>query len=397
VSGPRWASRRRGRAGGILALTLVGAGHLSAQVAPSPWTLTPELRVGELGGPVDLTEVGRLEVDFDGRIYVSQPRDGRVLRFDPDGTPLEPLGRRGDGPGEFRVPTNMGWTGDTLWVLDSGLRRVTFFQDGRAVRILRVPDAPLEVEAGPTFPVGFPGEGVAVLVAQPPPRRIQDASPSSGVLLRSDQNGREFRELARLHVRDRPLLETPAGSSIMLAFQPFDDSTLLQAAPDGSTVVLVERRAPERSGEGRFQVVKFRSDGGVVYRRWVAFSALPVTEETLQARLELPEGPLAERFPSPATALRALREAIFVPRFHPPVTDLAVGRDGTAWVRREDAGAPLVRWMVLNPRGELLAEVKAPAALRILQADGDRVWGVETDDMGVPTVVRFRGQRGGER
>ena len=354
-----------------------------------PWTLTVELRIGVPSDPVELTEVGRLEVDPEGRVYVSQPRDARVLRFDTDGTPLPALGRRGDGPEEFRLPTNLGWKQDTLWVLDSAARRVTFFHDGRVTRTLRVPEAPPELEVGSAFPVGFPEEEV-LLVARSLGEPGVGTAPSSGVLFRTDDQARRFHELASIHIRERPRLETPGGSTVMLAHQPFDDSTLLQAAPDGSAVVLVERPAPERPEEAVLLVTKLRAEGDTVYRRPVRTRAVRVTERAVEAAISLPEGPLVDRYPSPAQALRALREAVFVPVFHPPVTDLAVGRDGSVWLRREDTGDPSVPWTVLDPRGELLAEVEAPAALRIFQVDGSVVWGVETDELGVPTVVKLR-------
>ena len=35
------------------------------------------------------------------------------------------VGRDGEGPGEFRRPNYAGWNGDTLWVSDQGLMRIT--------------------------------------------------------------------------------------------------------------------------------------------------------------------------------------------------------------------------------------------------------------------------------
>lgn len=51
--------------------------------------------------------------------------DGRVLRT---------LGRQGAGPGDSRAAARLGFLGDTLWVSDGGLRRVTMFPRGTARR-----------------------------------------------------------------------------------------------------------------------------------------------------------------------------------------------------------------------------------------------------------------------
>jgi hypothetical protein len=49
-----------------------------------------------------------------------------------------------------------------------------------------------------------------------------------------------------------------------------------------------------------------------------------------------------------------------------------------------------VRWEVLDAAGRVVAGLEAPAALRVLAADRHQVWGVETDDVDVAYVVRYR-------
>lgn len=78
------------------------------------------------------------------------------------------------------------------------------------------------------------------------------------------------------------------------------------------------------------------------------------------------------------------------------MSHVAAGRDGTTWLRREDAGGGTVKWLVLDAAGSPLAEVGAPAGLTILEARRDLVWGVEHDELDVPYVVRYR-VRGGPR
>lgn len=57
----------------------------------------------------------------------------RVFRYDGAGRALGPLGRRGDAPGEFNLPTDAAVAPDgSLWVLDAGNFRVQAFEpDGR--------------------------------------------------------------------------------------------------------------------------------------------------------------------------------------------------------------------------------------------------------------------------
>jgi hypothetical protein len=86
-----------------------------------------------------------------------------------------------------------------------------------------------------------------------------------------------------------------------------------------------------------------------------------------------------------------VEDALYLPAFHPPVTALAVGRDGVIWLRREnpDPARPVI-WEAYSPAGELRRAVSAPADLRIMRAAADQVWGVEPTDLDVPVVVRYR-------
>ena len=80
-----------------------------------------------------------------------------------------------------------------------------------------------------------------------------------------------------------------------------------------------------------------------------------------------------------------------MPDAYPPVTALVPGADGSVWLRREiPPGADVALWDVVDSDGAVVAAVRAPVSLRVLHADGTRVWGTLTDEMDVPSVVRYR-------
>lgn len=76
---------------------------ISGSVWRSEATLVPEVSIGELEGPEEYLfgSIYSITVDDEGRAYVldGQARDLRV--FDSDGTYIETLARRGEGPGEL--------------------------------------------------------------------------------------------------------------------------------------------------------------------------------------------------------------------------------------------------------------------------------------------------------
>lgn len=102
----------------------------TAQDRPLAWTFEPELT---LGGE-DFYRVNRWLVDADARgvIHVLDREGKRVLRYEPDGTPLGTLGGPGQGPGELEWPNIMDVAPDgRVSVSDFGRGRViTWGADG---------------------------------------------------------------------------------------------------------------------------------------------------------------------------------------------------------------------------------------------------------------------------
>ena len=77
------------------------------------------------GHEANLAPVQWLGVGPDGTIAVMQQLINGVRFFDSLGANKGVVGRDGESPGEFRRPNYAGWNGDTLWVSDQGLMRIT--------------------------------------------------------------------------------------------------------------------------------------------------------------------------------------------------------------------------------------------------------------------------------
>ena len=92
--------------------------------------VAPTVQIGVTDGPFELqfhkaTSARRLA---DGRIVVADGDSKQLRWFDAGGGYLQHVGRRGEGPGEFRgVMHLIAWPGDTIAVLDPGLLRLSIF------------------------------------------------------------------------------------------------------------------------------------------------------------------------------------------------------------------------------------------------------------------------------
>ncbi len=62
-----------------------------------------------------------LDVGPDGKVYAADTHYSRIVIFQPDGTLVEMFGTRGDGPGQFRLPTDVAVAADgCLFVAEYG-------------------------------------------------------------------------------------------------------------------------------------------------------------------------------------------------------------------------------------------------------------------------------------
>lgn len=85
------------------------------------------LRIGEKPG-VEFLEVFDVAVDNDDNVYVSDKLEYSLKKFDKNGNLVATVGRRGSGPGEFRIgPGPVTCTDSTVVVVDFTTPLVHFF------------------------------------------------------------------------------------------------------------------------------------------------------------------------------------------------------------------------------------------------------------------------------
>jgi hypothetical protein len=87
---------------------------------------------------------------------------------------------------------------------------------------------------------------------------------------------------------------------------------------------------------------------------------------------------------------KALRDAVELPPFQTPIAQAVVGDDGSVWLRREDDGGPVFRWLVLDARGNPVGRFELPRSVTIRWAHMGLFYGSAVDDMGIPWLVRYR-------
>ena len=155
---------------GILALGTASATSASAQASPDDHPTCPNCviqfdlvtTVGSLDGPGWIPGRPRSAArDNRGRLYLTYSRTDHVLVFDSTGQPLPPVGRSGEGPGEYQNAylVEVGRS-DTVMVFDF-TRQLSFVApSGQFVRRSHAPVYAVDLV--------LTGDGSVVLSATPP-------------------------------------------------------------------------------------------------------------------------------------------------------------------------------------------------------------------------------------
>lgn len=375
---------------GIVVPILIAAGCSSREpvlsAAAGPATLIEELRID--GATEDLVPIGAVAVAEDGTMALTQRQDYVVRFFSMIGKALGAMGGRGQGPGEFASVGRVGWLGDTLWVSDFSLRRITLISPSRTLlRTLtfqaeagpapgdvgRVPTFPFLIPTG-MFPDGSIHASLQLGAGQDAPELFRNHTAYGRV----SPTGIVERIIARMPIGDVQL-NLPEGSVPW----PFPNRTIHEVSPDASrTAVAVA--SLEGADAGTFSVTVLGAQGDTVFSRHYPFESVPIPAGVGDSVIAAS----ASRISHPVLAA-AFRRGARVPPVYPPLQGLVLGRDGTIWVQITGRGEER-QYVVLGSDGDPLGTVLLPSRSRVAAASRERMWVIERDEVNLESVVRYQ-------
>lgn len=348
-----------------------------------------------IGAAHEFTSIGEAALGPRGLVAVTQPRDANVLLFDlarPD-RPVATLGRRGDGPGEFRTPGHLGWRGDTLWVSDRGRARIEFYVAPRwSVSSMSVMPPTLRGRSWRfVAPVGYLGASTLLYLPSRFPGQAPFAPTAMPVLL-TRPNGLVIDTIAILHAQDDLFCVTgdrSGGAAGSCSEQPIVSRNFVRIGRAGESVLLaLQSGDPGTAVRPEVRVV--RHDGTQVYRTPLELGSRRVSNREWDSIVTVWSKSFAQDvWTTPALARQGLSVVLRRPESYPAVDQALLGPDGVAWIGASAGRSGRRRWQLIGPAGTALGSIMLDANLRLLDASATEAMAVRTDRDGVPTLVRI--------
>lgn len=360
--------------GAVLVLVVASCGPADNASSYGEWTLeqdsltlTEDLRVS---GTDDyfFGSIRDVDVTASGHVVVVDADASHLKLLRPDGTLLDTLGRRGQGPGEFQGPTSVDVArGDSVYVFDNRVDRLTVYTP--------LPDAErarstiITSDAGNLSDVRVLGDRLVGEFTPGYTRREGLYRPSPNTWHVLDETTAAGDSL--LHVQRREVATSFSGQGAAIAYLPFGRVTLVVAGPD------------DRLYHGFTDSLRIRAtslDGSTETVAAVPADPIPVTDAERDSALSEVD-----------TEIRHLIEDGF-PDAKPAFTDLVVADDGRVWVRRPPAtpDARTTSWWILHPSTKTIHEVRLPTNVDLEVVRAGKAYGMSAPKDSAPTLVTYR-------
>ena len=318
-----------------------------------------------------LGRVTALAIDSRLRAYVVDPVWEGIRILGDDLTLQEEVGRRGKGPGEFEWPATIQiLKGDSLYVFDGSLARVTVFEPQDLTVAYTVTLPHLYSTSGLWR---IPGQGGYIGVRSPPisPRQTErDDQGRFDVVFSLDEEGETESDSIHAFPSAEPLI-VRSGRSVMVGDHPYGSEPFLRLLGD-DRLVYANSRSPS--------LMILDLAGTVHHSFGVPAAEVPVSATDLKARIES-EG--IEPF------ARALEQG--APYMWPALTGLVVDDEQRIWVgTRSESMRDEREWIAFTQEGGRVGSVLLPAPFELHAVRGDRLFGVVTDEFDVPQIRVYR-------
>ena len=372
------------------AFTVTDSAGVSIAVSHAPlwpegrgWRLEgqPSVLIG--GGITDTTAIvgpiaGAMRL-LDGRILVADAGATRLRWFADDGTILQSVGRKGEGPGEMQRMDALLHVGDSIAIRDGSTAQVSVFSIdgafGRRFRMAAPPESDFALRIMGRLPTGeWIGQtGNSVRGATSGVRR------DTFEIWLSGADGSVGRRVAAVLGGEALIVTGETWGAVTRA--PFEHETTVHFH-DGELWV----------GTGdEFRVDQLDLSGRVVRSIRLAEKPMPISEAEMNAVLDSAMDSYAEiSDPDMKEGFTRVLEAAPRPTVKPAYSTFTFDDAANLWIERYGAGPELPSsWVVIDTAGRWLGDVTLPPGFEPTHIGTDEVLGIWTDPDGLQRVVGY--------
>lgn len=318
-----------------------------------------------------LTYILGVDVDSRGRVFLVDGGQGGITVLTPELGYLQTVGREGEGPGEFDVRQVQILPGDTLFVYDPGLGRITLFAPDSLEFVATA--LPPNLEQGPVSRLWkLPARGRFFALD-----RLPFFADESGI-----DDGQRLDVLLSLDESTHPVGDTLAslvGSESLVVRQP--GFVMVTRHPFGRAT-FVRSLAGDRlvyANSETFDVTVLDFEGTTIHAFSHPTTAIPVTSEELQAEVEEMSEPVADVLRSGA------------PYTWPALAGLVTDDRDRIWVGiRGSGGASQWEWAAFTADGTHVGSILLPAEHLLQVVRDGRLFVVSHDELDVPSIQAYR-------
>jgi len=334
------------------------------------------------GTDQQLSRVTGVAILPDSAVAIAQGQQAEIRFFSWTGAATGRAGGRGQGPGEFTRIGGVGWKGDSVWVADPGLGRLTLLTaTGELGRLIDTPEElVLRVGAGEYrlhayAPLGMDSTGDLVMSVD-----VGPAGPELGVDPGTTAIGRvgidgTVKNIIGLIRSGRTQVSTPQGTAVVA----FANPGYYAVDPEAGYVVAAYSPLEGEDAESVL-ITAWNVRGDTLFDTRIPFEGMPVTaamKDSVGRRIREVLPPV----------LAAAVEASPLPRYVPPVGRILAGRDGTVWIEWADRSGG-TEYLVLDAEGQRMGTLSLPRTSRITAATEHEIWTIERNGVDVESVVR---------
>lgn len=371
----------------IVVLSFTGSASalpVQRELAPLPLTRTLVVRDTAISDAV----ISWAMMASGGSLVLARPAEGDLVLLDERGRVVRKAGRRGAGPQEFARMGPAGWIADTLWIYDSGNRRISYFDSG--LRFLRSAPAPSATAQRPRndsrmwnllSPRGDLGERGWLYAVYPQPGGSVGSNREelSGIAM-VDREG----VLGRIVVQTPPdpcSLRTVVSGMPAQLRHPLCAAATTAVAPHGDYVLMmVPAAASTATGGGT--ITRFTAEGERSWQRTLTLATTRIprsVRDSVIASFGAPGTP-----PGMVEAAKKLPS----PEWYPVLRSLVAGRDGAVFVERWRTDARQ-EWIVLDPLGVVTGSILLAGGERLLAGSSHLAWVLRELDSGLQELIRY--------